>query len=413
MRASTLFALTAAVLIGLGVAVTAKMGGFFNKPVEQVKRSDVQVLVAARNIFSGDMINATDIKLRNLKPTEQDSFNKHPEQYLPNVPAAAYQRVAKQNIEADTPITRDLLKEFIKPAPLNERLLPDHRAVDVVLPKDRSAGGLVQVGEWVDLYMTSNIQGREGGGVTRTAAIAPRVRVIAKRDTLWPLYAPLPKDKPVEYTLEINSYRAALIEFARGKGVLSMSPLPAGEQKKLEAERNEKLARMKNGDVIVESAPEGQEATEEMHSVQGGDSGGDHVITEAALVKLFELKDPPPEPPPATTSIEQFSGVRRVGEAVFTLEGKPYLGSTGFEHGGGHANNGNYPPYPYSSNVSLITGKMIPNNRLANYANIIAVGRDRNTQGGFNASLGNGFGGGATFKTPDCPTCKDKARKAY
>jgi Flp pilus assembly protein CpaB len=411
MRASTLFALTAAVLIGLGVAVAAKMAGYFGKPpAEQAVKTPDQVLVAAKNIFSGDMINQTDVRLRALKPGEVTTYRNYPERYLPPVAAAAVLRVAKQNIEADTPITTDLLKEFVKPQPLNERLLPDHRAVDVVLPKDRSAGGLIQVGEWVDLYMTSIIQGREGGAQTRTAAIAPRVRVIAKRDTLWPMFAPLPKDKPVEYTLEINSYRAALIEFARSKGVLSMTPLPANEQKKLEAERNEKLARMKNGDAIVEGAPEGQENVEEQ-TMQGGDSGGDHVITEAALVKLFDLKEQPPEPPPALTYIEKFSGTHRVGQAVFTLEGKPYFGEVGNGPLGGHLNGGAYPPYPYSSNVNRFTGKIIPNSGIANYGSIQAVGRDYMNQGVGTFSAGGQ--GGYRFTQPSCPTCQDKARKAY
>lgn len=415
MRASTLFALTAAVLIGLGIAVSLKFAGYFNPRVADAARpSQEQVLVAARNVFAGDMIDASAIRVRNMKPAESVAYKKDPEHFLPAVPAAAVLRVAKQNIEADKPIKYEQLTEFVKPVPLNERLLPDHRAVDIVLPKERSAGGLIQVGEWVDVYMTSIIQGGEGGGSTRTAAIAPRVRIIAKRDTLWPVFAPLPKDKPVEYTLEINSYRAALIEFARSKGTLSMSPLPQIDQKKLEAERNEKLARLKNGDGIVESAPEAQEATEELSTMQGGDAGGDHVISDQALVKLFELKTTPPPPPPALTAVERFSGVHKVGEARFTLEGKPYDGGGYGDYGdlGGRRNNGNYPPYPYSSNVNLITGKMIPNNRLANYASIQAVGRDYMNQGSFGANSGTG---NIRFTQPDCPTCgkTNRARSAY
>lgn len=415
MRASTLFALTAAVLIGLGIAVAAKLGGYFGKPSEPVRAAEQQVLVAATNIFAGDLIQAPNVKVRNAKPNEMK--NKEKGDYLPPVMAAAVLRVAKQTIEADSPIRYDLLKEFVKPLALNERLLPDHRAVDIVLPKDRSAGGLIQVGEWVDLYITSIIQGLEGGSGTKTAVIAPKVRVIAKRDNLWPVFAPLPKDKPVEFTLEINSYRAALIEFARGKGSLSMSPLPSVDQKKLEEERNSKLAKIKNGEAIIESAPEVQEATEEMRAMQGGDSGGEHVIGDQALVKLFELKATPPPPPLTLTSVERFSGVHKVGEARFTLEGKPYNGegSNGDYggNGGGGRNNGNYPPYPYSSNVNLNTGKMIPNNRLNNYGSIQAVGREWMNfgGGGYGGGYGGGGGGGVRFSTPDCPTC-GKGNKA-
>ncbi len=47
MRASTLFALTAAVLIGLGVAVAAKLGGYFNKQAPEVAKKAPDINVRA------------------------------------------------------------------------------------------------------------------------------------------------------------------------------------------------------------------------------------------------------------------------------------------------------------------------------------------------------------------------------
>src|SRR5205085_75936 len=144
VRASTLFALTLSILVGLGVAIAAKMAGYFNPPpgpaapvAEAPKKfKEVTVLAAGRNLFAGDVM------------------------------------------------------------------------------------------------LTSNVDGAGVGSSTRTACIVPRVRVIAKRNTLWPVFAPLADDKPVAYTLEVNPYRAALMEYARGKGQIILSPLPATDQRK-------------------------------------------------------------------------------------------------------------------------------------------------------------------------------------
>jgi Flp pilus assembly protein CpaB len=394
MRASTLFALTAAVLIGLGVAVAAKMGGYFNKPAEPAaKKIETQVLVAAKNLFAGDAIDATGIRLRPMKEDELKKFTEKPENFLPAVPNAAYLRVPKSNIEADTPITRDLLQDLAKPTALPDRLLPDHRAVNITIPKERSAGGLPQVGEWVEVYLTSTIDGSDGTRTTRTASIVPKTRIIAKRETLWPVFAPLPKDKPVEFTLEVNSYRAQLIEFTRTKGVLSLAPLPADEQKKLEAERNRKLEG-KPTDAAMVSDDEAQE----MKLAQAVDRG-EAPVSEDDLVKLFNITRDTVPPPPATLTVERVSGVRRAGQAVFTLDGKPY--TEGLNGNAGYNAGFRYPPPPYSSNVNLNDGKIIPNNYLGNYAALQAIGAGGR---GYNFSGPNTY----RFNQPDCPTCKKK-----
>lgn len=404
MRASTLFALAAAVLIGLGVAVAAKMSGYFNRAEVVVKRPDTLVLVANHNLFANDLIDNSGVRVRPIKDSEIEHYNKHKEQYLPAVPAAAILRVTKANITADSVITSDLLKEMVKPAPLNERLLPDTRAVNISLSKERSAGGNIQVGEWVDVYLTSQISG-DGQTTTRTAAIAPSVRLIAKRDSLWPVYAPLPKDKPVEYTLEVNSYRAGMIEFSRTKGQLSMSPLPAGEQKKLEAGRNERLAASKNGEPMA-MAPEEEEETRLVQAVEKKEL----IISDEDLVKLFGVtveQKPTAPPPQVTTTVERYIGTKRVEAAIFTLDGSRYTGQGGLgaSISGWNAADHTYPHGPYSRNVDLRDGKMIPNRDMYYGAN-----HDSYTFGA-NGGRGN-YGGGSSgsrpnwkFGAPPCVNC--------
>lgn len=399
MRASTLFALAAAILIGLGVAVSAKLGGLFNQPVEPpAKKPEIPVLVAARNLFADDVIDTSGVRVRLMRPEEVEKFekdSKYKDQLLPPIVNAAHLRVAKANIEADTPITRDMLKEMEKPQPLHARLLPQMRAVNIVLPKERSAGGMVQVGEWVELYLTSTIDGGHEGQVTKTAVIAPKVRVIAKRDTLWPVFAPLPKDKPVEYTLEVNPYRAALIEYARNMGHLSIVPLPQAEQKKLDARRDEILnkaaANPQATDVTLVQfeAIGAQTAADEIKLVKEVESG-ELVVGDADLARIFDLKPPPPAPPspappPALTSVERVVGTRRMEPAFFTPEGKPAGGpeppaqpSTGTTG----TNDNNPLPAPGGARTRVRDAYLAQNPQLA--AKYFQ------------------------FRAPDCPTCKAK-----
>lgn len=323
MRASTLFALTAAILIGLGVAVSAKLTGFFARPAEPAKRPEVQILVASRNLFAGDTLTASDVRLRPIKQEEADHFASHRDQYLPAVQAAAALRVPKVNIEADAPVLRTQLKEMVKPEALNERLMPQMRAVNLVLPKERSGGGLIQVGEWVEVLLTSDIAGSDGNATTRTAVIAPKVKIIAKRDTLWPIFAPLPKDKPVEYTMEVNAYRAALIEYCRTKGNISILSLPQSEQKKFDAERKSNVNGVAANN--TQAVARTEEDADEEQMVQATESG-QTVIGDADLAAIFDLKQPVDEskpPPMVLTTIQRVVGTRYVESAAFTATGKP------------------------------------------------------------------------------------------
>ncbi len=95
------------------------------------------------------------------------------------------------------------------------------------------------------VYLTSAITGPDASAgarvvTNRTANLCCDARVIAKRNTLWPLFGNTPENAPVHFTLEVDPYRAALINYARDKGVLTLVPLPAAEQRStLETRRNQ------------------------------------------------------------------------------------------------------------------------------------------------------------------------------
>jgi len=345
MRASTIFALTLAILLGLGVAVAAKLTGYFTTPSVAVeKRVDVQVLVASRNLFAGDLIDTNGVRIRNLQANELEHYQKYKDQYLPAVVSAAFLRVPNKNIEADKIILRGDLEEMAKPKALNTRLLPDMRAVNLSLTKDQSAGGLIQVGEWVDVMFTSKVDG-PGGSLTKTANLVPRVRVIAKRNTLWPVFAPLPDKKPVEFTLEVNAYRQALVEFARTKGDISLALLPSNEQKKLEERRHDAIKQVAfvppPRHFMDPSMDEATDEDERIVAVQSGKLS----VSESDLVRVFGLKKSTTEPPSSITEVQRVVGLKMHTPARFDHKSNPIMsGPIGFQsnpnaHLGGNGGN--------------------------------------------------------------------------
>ena len=100
---------------------------------------------------------------------------------------------------------------------------------------ENSAAGLIQVEDWVDVYLTSDVGRTDcGESSVKEALLAANVQVIAKRGTLYRTYAPLPAG-PIQFTLAANLYRAALIDYARNKGVISLHPVSRAEKEKLDA----------------------------------------------------------------------------------------------------------------------------------------------------------------------------------
>ncbi len=318
MRASTVFALTLAILIGLGAVVGARYAGYLGKT--EPKMREIQVLVAARNLFPGDVIETSWVKTRALRPDEIPHYEANKHLYLPPVQGAAALRVPKRGIEADSPILRDDLQDMVKPEPLHARLLPNMRAVNLTVPKDQSAGGLIQVGEWVDVYMTTTISSEGGAETTRTAPIANRLRVIAKRNALWNVFAALPEGKPVHFTLEANPYRAGLIEFARTKGTLSLVPLSAAEQKSLE-EKRARLMQQKDIDVAllpVAFTDNSSDYDSEQIRVEALNRG-EYSIGTNDLVRIFDLNTT--APPRPEIRVENFNGLKRTNTLNFSADG--------------------------------------------------------------------------------------------
>jgi Flp pilus assembly protein CpaB len=318
VKASSLFTVIVALLAGLAVAAIAKVSGIFNRqPPPPPARPEIQVLVPNHNLFEGFVVQSGDVKARALRPDELEHYYKHKDQYLPPVVSAAALRVLRKNLEADQPILRDHLYELSIAEPLHQRLLPSMRAINLTLTKDESAGGLIQVGDWVDVHLTSTIEWG-GKSATRTASIARNLRVVAKRNILWKkVLASQPDDKPVYYTLEANAYRAALIEFARDKGRLSLVPVPGAEQQRLQARLR---AAQRGGNSILGASfvdADSREYKDEESRI-AAILRGDLSIGEGDLVRIFNLQTgPPPLAATKPLTVQMFVGVKHDRNVIF------------------------------------------------------------------------------------------------
>lgn len=326
MRASTMFALIVAVLVGLGAAVAAKATGVFDRAEPKKEPPPIMVLAAANNIFEGSMIQPVDVRLRPASAQEAEQLRRG--ELLPPMVQAAVKRFVKMSIPADAPIRKEYLDDLAAPTELRARVAPGMRAVNLAIPKHHAAGGLINVGDWVDIQLMAAIEtpavplpggAAAAGSTTAQAAIITRAaRVIAKRNSLWPVSTPLGPDCPVNFTLETNPYRAALIEFAKDKGTIVLMPVGDADKRVLEARRNDLMNQTAtNPNPIVPisfNMADSNEYREEDKRV-GNFLNGNYVISEGDLVRIFQLKYVPPTPPTPEHKMEKVVGISTAGYA--------------------------------------------------------------------------------------------------
>lgn len=307
MKASTLFGMTAALVIGLGVLVGARYTGFFDAapPPEKKNGNGTQILVAARNLIRGTAALPGDGKVRPLLDSERDFYEKFKSKLLSPVANAVEFRVLVKNVPAGQPLLEEYFEPSGLPEPLTARLEPGMRSVSLLLSKENAAGGLLRTGERVDVLLTSVVRSNPGcrdcqpvAPFTATAIIARNLKIVVKRDTLLTVMAPVPEDKPVSYMLEANTYRAALIEFAKGKGKLTLtpsaSPMPTG------------------AGGATSSDPDSREYRDEDKRIQEF-SNNELIVTDADLERIFNLRSRPLPPAPVAENprkVEMMVGLR-------------------------------------------------------------------------------------------------------
>src|SRR4051794_29432151 len=103
MRASTLFGLTIAILIGMAVVFGVKSAGLFDKKLPAPVNNDrPRILASGTNLFEGNTVSRLDeIVVRPVEDSEMDHFLKNKHKYMPAIPQAAILRVLNRNVEAN------------------------------------------------------------------------------------------------------------------------------------------------------------------------------------------------------------------------------------------------------------------------------------------------------------------------
>ncbi len=324
MKPSALIAILIAVVLGLlGVTAARLLNLFGSDPAEP----NITVLAANQNIVKGALVETRQVTVRPLRSSELDAYRRDRSKYLPPLPTAIYLRIARENILTDTPIRTDQLEPFENPEGVPERLAPNRKPVNLAVKLDDSSGGLLRVGDWVNVVMTSLITGPGLKDSPRQVTIIPAARIILKRNTLRPIYTALPSDKPVPFTIETNSYRASLTEFARDKGDFSLVALPEVEGKRLEAARQAAILAAQSDDpspapsLVSFANPRSEAYQKELRFVRNFEDKS-APIGSSNLEELFHLTLPPPpgpRPPVVPNSyIQQYSGAQRRADVVIS-----------------------------------------------------------------------------------------------
>jgi Flp pilus assembly protein CpaB len=258
------------------------------------------VLVAAKNLYKGTAATFLDGKLRAATDKEQEFMKQNAGKLFPTDPEAVHLRILAHNVAADKILLEDQFEPITLPKAVNELISPGMRAVDIELPKDRAASGLLRVGERVDVYLTCKVQPDRGDLPPRTAIapIARNLKVIVKRGYLVTLMIPVPEDKPVSFIVEANPYRAALIEFAKTKGNITLVDTPLTKHDSESPEEQERVKAILDGKIA---------------------------ISEKDLEKIFHLPPIVPIPPPlkvehlAGTSLKNVTTVEPDGMAKLSM----------------------------------------------------------------------------------------------
>jgi Flp pilus assembly protein CpaB len=303
VRASTFFALFIAVLIGFAAVAAARYFRLFQTTAivqrEVPARPELpRVLVAKKNLYEGIAMTAGDVQVRELRPDELTAYQKDPSKYLPPTVEAAVLRATNANLMAGEILLKDYLEPQGIPPGLPERITPKMLAINVSVPKERAGGGLIRKDDYVDVFLKTSISGTKGSSSnsSQEVCIARDLCVILKRDMLWTMLAPVPENKPLQFTLEANPYRAALIDYAKDKGLLTLVP-------------TSKPPRAKNAKLVAPATfvLEGKEYANEDQRV-AAILQGDRTVGDADLERIFHL---PALPIQETIHVDVFNGNKR------------------------------------------------------------------------------------------------------
>jgi Flp pilus assembly protein CpaB len=305
MRASTVFILALVLLVGFVALAVAKAAGLFNPsppPPPAPERPPIKALFSKTNLFEKITITADQVYVRDLTAAEEAALKSRfgdnwQSKLLPPLVTAAHLRTPRQNIVADQPLFRDQFEDINLPEPISLQLEPNTRAVNVKVDKDKAVGGVLRVGEYVDVFLTAKV-GIGNEEELRTACIARGCKIVMKRNVMWTMMAGDPDDKPLHFTLQANPYRAALIAYAQQNGQISL--LPGSPPLRIGSSWSDP------------SSPEYAMEDQRIDEI----NRGTRVVGAEDLVRIFQIP-PAPLPTPPPLRIQHLAGVSEAGYTYF------------------------------------------------------------------------------------------------
>ncbi len=294
INASTVFAITLAIIAGLIVAWVFKTVFLAPKPktvaaAPPTYRVTVMALNAAENTriqpIQVKRVTVTEEKYKEYKAREKDRG----EMLTGNQPV---NRVVRTPLLAEEPIYTNDLLPLHYPEPVSKLLEPGKVASIVEVP---SRNTMVQVNDRVDLLCTiTNTNPQLGPVETRTAVMAKNVKVVARFNTTRDApTAPTGRTRP--YTLEVTPYRYGLIELAKAiGGVFALR--------------------------IHDRAETGSASATTVASAEEEEDPVKDVVSTEDLAKLFGFSQPLA---PKYFEVESFNGVQQVpGRHIYQQPGQ-------------------------------------------------------------------------------------------
>ena len=122
MRASTLFGMTIAILIGMAVVFGVKSAGLFDRKLPEKVNNDLpKILVSFDNLFEGLVTTTNSVMIRTVDPSELDHYIKNRHKYMPAMIQAANNRILARNVVANEPLLKEHFQDHVMPASVGER----------------------------------------------------------------------------------------------------------------------------------------------------------------------------------------------------------------------------------------------------------------------------------------------------
>jgi len=276
INASTVFAITLAIIAGLIFAYVFKVVLLDRKPKQAVAAAPVRTMtVAAVNVPDKTEIQAAHLKTVTVDEAtyqkwENEAKAKGTQLLRGNQPVG---RVTLTTVKAEEPIMENQLEELRYPRPVSELLPPGKVAVIIPL---KPYEAMIQVGDRVDVIATLSSDNELFGlGSTASAVIVKNAPVVARFNTTRPGAQPRPGAPTWDYTLAVSPYRYKVIEMA----------------KKVQAAFSlQVVKRAEEGDGIVSASAAPEEADPDVDRLTSGDLARLFGITPAEAERIWEIQ---------------------------------------------------------------------------------------------------------------------------